>query len=318
MEKQDPKKYAYINCKSNNNGSWGTFDGLYRMNNIFSFNGKTLDPTDIYLIGYVHDTSVGQFARRPEQIWKTNVMAGSQEYPGISDPTNNQAKNAQFDAEIILDSLIIAEGTYSRYGAHTCVPLAKDEIGLNPPVPTYCNTGYYPLMHDKKEDPIDNSISYECGQLPTTNGYRNCFHNLLGYCLRCHRGYGHLGTTMCEACFTGCSKCIGPGSNQCVACKNGYGYSSGSCIKCQSNQAYDHTTDVCQDTKVKFFELNGGLGSEGDVHVRYFNVIETDIILNSFWFRKYFGIEWLTNITDNYYIYRDYENLPQHRKISIT
>lgn len=179
-----------------------------------------------------------------------------------------------------------------------------------------CETGYSPY-HEVNE----------CLQDPIADDYFDCSHDMDtagSKCYRCPRYYGKTGTQGCNRCFENCLECTGPNSDECTYCGMGYGFTGTSCKKCDEfEETWDLSTNLCQQKKVRFMEIDYGLQTFGEIKL-IFNPLhdefrghngEADL---SLYVESMFQRFWLNDINRQYYLIREYKELPLHRKVSIS
>lgn len=182
------------------------------------------------------------------------------------------------------------------------------------------------LGFDEVDMPLACSAGYNnyhevglCIQDPLVAGSTDCSHDMNSVgsnCFRCPRNFGKTGTDACSQCFSNCLMCTGPNSDQCTYCGLGYGFTGVSCTKCGSDQTWDLTKNLCQLKKALYLEMDFELSSFGQVQL-YFLPLDGYADL-SLYYEYLYDKFWLIDINFNYEFSRYYDNLPLHRKVSIS
>ena len=159
----------------------------------------------------------------------------------------------------------------------------------------------------------------QCLRDPFSAEFTDCTHDMDlvgGVCYRCPRYYGKNGTQGCFKCYDDCIECTGGQNDQCTYCGQGYGFTGTSCQKCTVDQTWDLSRNLCQKKKVRFMEADYGLATFGKV-VLMFEPLNGEADM-SLYVENMFDRYWITDINSQYYLIRKYENLPLHRKVSVS
>lgn len=151
-------------------------------------------------------------------------------------------------------------------------------------------------------------------------GTLECSHNMEqvnGLCYRCPRGYGNSGNGACQKCAEGCLSCAGSQPDQCTYCDRGYGFKGTTCKPCDYRQeVFDVETNTCQKIKMHKHDLYGPPATVGELSI-YFVAFATFGNPSAF-LDNSFDLTWIKDINNFYYIYRNYTDLPRHRKVAMS
>jgi len=217
------------------------------------------------------------------------------------------------DLEVVLQLLIVTKNgyksnPYSQY-PNACSDNTIEQYGPGDDgYKIMCATDYSPY-HEANL----------CIRDPISSDFMDCKHDMDsvgGKCYRCPRYYGKVGTEGCFKCYDNCIECTGGQPDQCIYCGIGYGFTGTSCEKCADDQTWDLSKNLCQKKKVKFLEADYGYKTFGEIVLMFIplnGVADLSLYTENMWDRY-----WITDINDQYYLIRRYENLPLHRKVSVS
>lgn len=232
-------------------------------------------------------------------------------------------RQSDTDMQVEIDYLyfLLLEDGY-RSNAHAdfpsvCNANSKEEYGTGTEgLRGTCATGYTPY-HEANLCLMD----------PPSNDYFDCAHDMDtsgSKCYRCPRYYGKIGTQGCNKCFENCLECTGPNSDECTYCGMGYGFTGTTCKKCdETEETWDLSTNLCQKKKVMFLEAEFGLKTFGEIKLIFRPLHDESRGYNgeadlSLYVEGMFDKLWLNDINRQYYLLREYKDLPLHRKVSIS
>ena len=224
--------------------------------------------------------------------------------------TNRQNAMIQF----ILREFVYATGSghassTMMTSANNCKPNSLLLLGFDQvDMPLACSAGYN-NYHEVGLCILD----------PLVAGSTDCSHDMNSVgsnCFRCPRGFGQSGTDACSQCYSNCLMCTGPNSDQCTYCGLGYGFTGVSCTKCGADQTWDLTKNLCQLKKALYLEMDYELSSFGQVQLLFLPLNGYADL--SLYYEYLYDKFWLIDINYNYEFSRYYDNLPLHRKVSIS
>ena len=264
----------------------------------YNINKVSISDTDIIRWGKWYSTD--ETIKFPEVPFQTFTAVNDQEM------------------EVLISRIYIGEGTFTKTNGSVIGfsgSNAASEWGFDPTQNTQyviveCTTGNVAIHEYNGCLTLAGAASNDCYHLMSSEPNGNCW--------RCKRQFGHASTAdKCNLCSDGCIKCTGSSSTQCTSCYPGYGLSGNACTLCSVNYGWDVSTQFCQEAKTQYIEVNSDISSIGGVKLRYMP-LDVDIDFATNYYDYLFSNYWLTNITNKYYLYREYTGLAQHRKVSLS
>ena len=202
------------------------------------------------------------------------------------------------------------QGSYLKFASRDslCKPNALIETGLDEEgTPLMCDTGYevYPEVKKcVKQNTFE--ITY-------------CAHDMDeedSKCYKCPRGYGNKDFGPCSKCVDNCLSCSGYLHEDCTYCDISYGFIGSGCKKCDvRTETFDLVHNICQKYRQHNWDMNADKDSYGHIQLYYTNLsafADTKLHVENI-FEKY----WISSLSSNYYLLRDYKDIPRHRKVTI-
>ncbi len=189
-----------------------------------------------------------------------------------------------------------------------CKENAFIEVGMgDDAVPVLCNVDYssYPKQNKCVRE-NDTSLNY-------------CSHDMVSEeakCYKCPRGYGHTDTESCSKCPDNCLVCLSSSPYSCTYCDAGYELNGAACTLCDMlSDTFDLQNNKCTAFSSHFLDMDGDPDTVGGIKVFFPN-------LNSFadselHVENNFSKFWVANLSTNYYLIRNYQEIPTHKKVSI-
>ena len=210
--------------------------------------------------------------------------------------------------EIIFREFIYFQGAHFRTDdlcrENTLIEAGRDENAY----PLVCEADYAPFFEVNKCVRLNMVPSSICEHDMDSEDSK---------CYRCQRGYGNVDDGPCSACSANCLACKGSGNDNCIYCAIGYGFDGSGCTACVAGvNTFDANLNSCQAVKQHHLDMWGDASTLGELKL-FFKPLN-EFASSSIHIETFDNKYWLTEISKNYYVVRDYADLPRHRKVAVT
>jgi cysteine-rich repeat protein len=173
--------------------------------------------------------------------------------------------------------------------------------------PLICAAGYDPYF-EVSRCVKKNSIAISVCEHDMSSENNQCF--------RCQRAYGNKNSGLCSPCPKNCQICNGSGDSDCLACNERYTFDGSICRLCDwSKETYESVTNSCQIISQHNFDIWGTSATINSVQLYFKPLLSfADPAVH---LENVFNKLWLNNLNTEFYLIRQYSNIPTHRKVSI-